>query len=705
MDLNKTELDELYSTYGFKKRSASSDNIRVYTYRSGYFNNADIIPLIDSADPSKDFEEFQKAGFACTIREYKSIKDAERDLFEGFFALDSTKKRFYEEEKKFSARQSNLIGAKYRYISPPYREVYQEKKQSKQNFLVDHLIEELGKPGPRLMILEAAAGYGKTCSSFELLKKALDHSKERLPFFIELSRNRQAKIFRYVLLDEIDRVFPSLSANLVESQIEKGSVFLIVDGFDELLHRTEAVSPDYDKVEPMLETLSDLLKGDAKVVLTTRKTAIFSGDHFHTWMENHEDDFAISRYSLLKPNIEDWLCYDRRYALEEASFPIESLSNPVLLAFLAGQGDSEFEYFTKHPEKIVENYFVRLLDREKERQELIMDIEEQYQLYTGLAGHMLELDFTAEDHEYLQLYIVENNNRLLSQVRSRYPAESRPTLEELSAKLVSHALLDRKGEESDRVGFVNDFVLGNFIGETVLASDSNELIIGEGFLEQAASSYRPRARSERIKLWQKLKFSLEFIPSENRVSAEISLCGRPAHDLCGETFSGVMFENTILGGDGIVETCVFADCTFNKVEFSLENFNEVTFVGCNFYSCLYAGEKSNISGSIYLAGCTGDIESFTKYLGYREDRMADTFISDVDLHKKSVLEQFWPVGRSHFRSKRQILTLYKGHSNRERGLVTEAISSLQHDEILVIKGDTANINPASLKKIREILGR
>lgn len=704
MDIDSNKLDILYKSYGFKIRQSSSNNVKVYTYRSGYFNNADIVAINPEADTNKEIIEYQRSGFACTVRNYKSLEEAEKELFEGFFSLESTKRKFQDEEEKFSKKQTNLIGAKYKFISPPYRESYKENQEENNKPITDHLLNELKEPGPRLIILEAAAGYGKTCTSFELLKKTLIVFKEKLPFFIELSRNRQAKIFRYVLLDEIDRNFPSLSASLVQKEIENGKILLIVDGFDELLHRTEATSPDYNKVEPMLETLSDLLKGNAKIVLTSRKTAIFSGDHFHMWMENHENDFHISRYSLLTPNIEDWLPYERRIALENSSFPIEKISNPVLLAFLGGQEDQNFEKLVKEPNEIVKYYFSRLLDREKERQELLMDVDEQYRVFTDLASHMMESDFTAEDHEYLQLYISEKNSSLLTKVRSRYPADTRPTTEELSAKLVSHALLDRKGEQSDRVGFVNDFVLGNFVGEYLISTETTDQIVGDDFLEQTVTSFRPRSDSERKALWNKLKFSLEFLHSENRVLSEIALCGIPAHKLTGETFTGVVFDNTKLGYSDEITECVFADCTFSKVNFKLNNLCEVTFVGCRFYECVFDQEPKNEKSNAYLTGCSGNFQPISDFFNKNEDHSGE-YLNTIDQYKKTVLEQFWPVGRPNFNNKKQLITLYKGHSNEERILVSSAIESLQHEGVLVIKGDTAVIDHSNIQRLREILGR
>ncbi len=705
MVIDKQRLDSLYESYGFRVRASSSAGVRVYTYRSGYFHNADIIPLSADVDAGADFQSYHAAGYACTIRSYTTFQDAEKELFEGFFSLASTKDRLNSEDIRFRERQTQIIGAPYCFINPPFRNAYVESKPNVGTTLIDQLLTELNDKGPRLIILEAAAGYGKTCASFELLRRSLHDFSERLPLFIELSRNRQAKIFRYVLLDEIDRFFPSLSANLIQTQICKGSLFLIVDGFDELLHRTEAASPDYDKVEPMLETLSDLLKGNAKIVLTSRKTAIFNGDHFHTWMERNEDSFHISRYSLLRPQLEDWLSYERRSALEGAAFPIGQISNPVLLAFLAGQQEDDFQRLISNPNEIVTYYFERLLDREKERQELLMDVNEQYGLFTRLAGHMLELNFTAEDHEYLQLFIAETNGNLLASIRNRYSSEARPTTDELTAKLVSHALLDRKGDDGVKVGFVNDFALGNFVAEYIIHASSAEPIVPEDFLEQSVTSFRPRPIDQREALFSKLSFSLEFLPSEVRVMSEIMLGSRPMHDLQGETFSGVVFEDTVIGELNSVAECVFVDCSFTRTRIHLSSLRDVTFVGCRFFGCEYVVGDGCIGENLFLVGCLGEVEDLHRILGMSEPEEGADIGSDLDQWKRSVLEQFWPVGRPNFWNKKQLLTLYRGHPKSMRGQISLAISDLQHDGLLIIRGDLAEINTANLQPIRDILRR
>ncbi|WP_138947819.1 hypothetical protein [Pseudomonas syringae] len=166
-----------------------------------------------------------------------------------------------------------------------------------------------------------------------------------IPLFSELSRNRQAKIFRYVLLDEIDRSFPSLRSSLVRSEIQNGNVPVILDGFDELIPQSKAKSEsdDYDTTEPMLETIGELLKKSAKVILTTRRTAIFDGDEFHSWVKRHNQDFDIFRLKISERTIQDWIPANRLEELRSLNFPIDRLSNPVLLAYLRCISNSEFD--------------------------------------------------------------------------------------------------------------------------------------------------------------------------------------------------------------------------------------------------------------------------------------------------------------------------------------------------------------------------
>ncbi|WP_228262130.1 hypothetical protein, partial [Acinetobacter baumannii] len=102
-------------------------------------------------------------------------------------------------------------------------------KKGELNPIVE-ITNRLNEKKPILFIIEAAAGFGKTCTAYEILNHIVTKENNMVPLFSELSRNRQAKIFHYVLLDEIDRSFPNLKSQLVKDQILKGKVPVILDG-------------------------------------------------------------------------------------------------------------------------------------------------------------------------------------------------------------------------------------------------------------------------------------------------------------------------------------------------------------------------------------------------------------------------------------------------------------------------------------------
>ncbi|WP_216655528.1 hypothetical protein, partial [Vibrio sp. Vb339] len=340
--LDKAKLCSAYRKYGFEEQVSPDKNVAVFSIRTGHYHNADIVPLVKEHDVETIFQQYKNLAYACQIKVYDTIEDVEQELFNGFFSIKSTKERL---RKEYTAFTNSLVkihsdNATYSFINTSY---HIDNKLGELS-VVDEIVSRIDKPKPTLFLVEAAAGFGKTCSAYELVKEIVNASISKIPLFSELSRNRQAKIFRYVLLDEIDRSFPLLSSALVRSEIRSGNVPVILDGFDELLHESSSEDPsNYDSTEPMLETISELLTNKAKVVLTTRRTAIFDGDEFHQWMSSHENDFDIVRIRLHEPSLEDWLPKERIDRLEKCNLPLGNLSNPVLLSFLRCISDTEFE--------------------------------------------------------------------------------------------------------------------------------------------------------------------------------------------------------------------------------------------------------------------------------------------------------------------------------------------------------------------------
>ena len=100
------------------------------------------------------------------------------------------------------------------------------------------------------------------------------------------------------------------------------------------MHDNSSIPNEHNKfenAEPMLETISELLTQNAKIILTSRRSAIFDGEMFNDWVNRYEDKFTINRFRLDKPEIKDWIPPERLVALNNTEVDITKLSNPVFL--------------------------------------------------------------------------------------------------------------------------------------------------------------------------------------------------------------------------------------------------------------------------------------------------------------------------------------------------------------------------------------
>lgn len=103
-----------------------------------------------------------------------------------------------------------------------------------------HAIKEAtNRKGAHLVVVEAAAGFGKTCTAYEVYKSFLDNSEYQKPIFTELSRNRDAKQFKYILWSEIDKEKDTTAKQeLVVYNIKKGKSLLLLMGLTNYCPKT-----------------------------------------------------------------------------------------------------------------------------------------------------------------------------------------------------------------------------------------------------------------------------------------------------------------------------------------------------------------------------------------------------------------------------------------------------------------------------------
>ncbi|MEZ9848777.1 NACHT domain-containing NTPase [Vibrio breoganii] len=677
----------------------------VFSIRTGHYHNADIIPLNRSIDVSQTFQEFQELGYACQTKAYNCASEIETALFSGFFNLELTRQRLTRDYNEFtdSLVKIHSDNATYTYIKTQY---YVNNKVGTLT-VTQEILDRLGAEKPILFLVEAAAGFGKTCSAYELVKEITNTRTHQLPLFSELSRNRQAKIFRYVLLDEIDRSFPLLSSSLVRSEIKSGKVPVVLDGFDELLHESATdETKNYESTEPMLDTISELLTDKAKVVLTTRRTAIFDGDEFHQWIENHENDFEVIRLRIQEPRVEDWLSPERLQSICAAGFPIENLSNPVLLSFLRCISDEEFLEVSKDATKLVDKYFDSMMERERKRQDLMMTPSEQYEILRKISADMIEFDYTSESRDYIYSLILENNQPLIEKTRKFYPVDTRPTTDELVNKLASHALLDRKGKDSQGIGFVNEFVLGNFCADNIISDDTMEWDGDKRFIEPAIQSYLPRTSDERDLLWESLKFVLEFINGCDKVQYNFMLTDEMRMELNAETVEELVLSNTKLGDLAQIVDTVFINCKFSDCNFVIDNIKNTTFINCDFYQCIVTDPDGIGSDNVHFAGCNADNEFIT--LINSEDEEFETNSSNgFDDSEIYVLEKFYPRGSQTFHKHRAIGAICSQNKMFNRYEITRSIERLKKKGYLSVpdKRSFLEINIDLIREIKTALGR
>jgi hypothetical protein len=694
---DKRDLIEIYQRYGFEK--SDRGEVLVFTLKTGYFDNADIVPLSPGANTGPAFDEFTKTGFACTVRRLLSPGQAEKQLFKGFFSVDSILARLQSDYERFTSSIVSAFSgdAQYSYINAPYLINGQEGNSSP----AEEVASRLENTKPTLFLIEAAAGFGKTCTAFELVSKLVKVG-DYLPLFSELARNRQAVIFRHILLDEIDRTFPVLSSRLVQTEMKNGRVITILDGFDELLRKTED-GQDFENSEPMLETIGEFLTGNAKIVLTTRRTVLFEGDAFHSWVEKHEGAFELVRMKISEPRVEDWLSAKRHEALSRAGIEVENIANPVLLSYLRCISDTDFSRVALETHKLVEKYFEFMLEREQGRQDLRMDAVKQQSVLCSIAEDMIQYGYTSEQREYIVDHLLNTNSKLLDDVLLLYPPSQRPTKENLANKLASHALLDRSSREPNKIGFVNEFVFGHFIGMTILKA-KEWLNDDLRFIEPAVISYQPRSVPTKNELWQKIKNSADFLPISNRIEIAVRLKNEIPFDLIDDEASGLKFSGVRIGLNSVTNF-QFNDCTFHACVFDISHFQNVTFLNCRYFGCSIEGGQPN--GQIYVFDCSGEQQFIEHLTASNREEMGDQGPDRAALIDQFILEKFWPRGRETILHKHRPISGVATNKEFKRHEIYDRISLLKKRGILRDGnfGAFLEIDVANIQEIRQILGR
>lgn len=615
-------LDKLFEQYGYVHKEHNT-SVCVYLLNQGMYHGAEVISL-DDTDKSDIVNRYSKLGYSTKLQHFKTVDEAEKYLFTGFFNPKATKadiNRRYNEFKEAQLRFYGNSDIEYKYINVPYfvyREADGDIKRGTKDVVSD-IQEEITRKGAHLIIVEAAAGFGKTCTAYELYKSFLNSDQYTKPIFTELFNNRNAKQFKYVLWSEIDKEKDTTAKqDIVIYNIKKGRIPLIIDGFDELLSKDidsgyNDQQDDFEQVETMLSTIGELLDGEAKVVLTSRKTAIFAGPEFIDWVEKYNGRFDVVRFQIEKPEIREWLSAERFDKIIKNEVPIDNISNPVLLTYLRNVSDRDFNDLLGHPDSITTKYFEHLLNREKQRQNLSIRWEDQMLIFENLANTFADFGIKGESRSFVKEMLIDYNRSKL--IYYKEAMANGQTLDELADTLTNHALLDRMGNK-DFITFINDFVYGYLFG-TSLIKDGNTFlqnvkVLPEDHIYLSIASFRYLSKDNKQKLWKKLNDVRKRLSLDLSITADAELLGKikQSVEVAGinsRQFSNVLFE---IGSCKFKEVS-FVDVVFENCLFDIDVFDNTTFIGCKFNNCKVndIAHKSS-KNHVHCYGCDDYKSSF-----------------------------------------------------------------------------------------------
>jgi hypothetical protein len=704
MNLNVEAIDKLYSKYGYKKEN-KGNNVCLYLYEQGRYYGADIVPLNNTNETielcKKIKTEYGEGGFAAQIKNYNNENEVATELYRSFFAYDTTKKRITTLYNNFINTQKRLNGGfKYEYIDSPYSI---NNEPSNTNDLLNKILARFQISKPQLIIIEASAGYGKTCTAYEILKKLLDCNLCENPLMTVLSRNRGANIFRYILLDEIDREYPFLDSTLVTHEIQTGRIPLIIDGFDELLNKSEIIISEKEKVfgevETMLDTIGHLLKHNAKIVLTSRKTAIFAGEDFNNWFSKWNNEFDVTRFSIEIPRIKDWLDPSKHELIKQYQFPVEYIANPVLLTYLRHLKINEFSEHINEPDSIISKYFTSLLEREIIRQELKISPENQYAIFKNVVKLLIKFDLSSAERPFFREIIIDENKTILNDALKLYPNDK--NIEWLADKLITHALLDRKGKDETEIGFINEFVFGIFIGEIMseLSPKEIEKTFSSYMVELGATAYRVQNKDKKETLWNKIEALKERFEKSTLFSFDTTLKGKIERTYEETIFQSLNIFKIEFNTEHKITSSVFINCKFKNCEFYADAMEYVSFIDCNFDTCITKDiEYLNDYANSILIKCD---QKDCNVLSYLEND--ETEKNEVEQIENMILKELYFINSEH--KSQRLLFLMKKFDKTDKRIVASIIEKLEKDKIIKVIGFDTFIEINKVQYVKERISK
>ena len=693
-------IKHIFELYGYLLQQ-ETDSYLVYAAQHTMYPAVEIIrfPSANDQDIERIKTDYSSQCYAVRICDVRTSIDIEEYLFNWFFQVKSANKSIELIYKEYTDAVVKSYGVDpkdsrpYQYIDIPYtKEIdLEEEKQGALGDLIPSLSKNIAAKGPSLIIVEAAAGYGKTSTAMELLHTFSKIDSGIRPLYMELAKDRMASTFYYLLLSQIHKSFDVLLGDdIVYYNIKQGRIPLILDGFDELL------SEDLDKGNidkatrkgnSMLSTIAELLTGNAKIILTSRRTAILSGQEFVDWYYRNftlDNQVRIIRYRLGLPMAESWLDNSRLKLLDDK---LTDINNPVLLGYLSYLSDEEFAKECKSS-LIVERYIDKLLERENSRQALSMTVDEQMLVFERLASAFAYSNITSEFRSNVKDDILLLSGDIIGKHESIQKDASN-----IANALTNHALLDRKPD--NKVGFINDFVLGIMLGNAMNRFEDNSMSdfysgMSDSFADKVITAFSLCSKTKRDYVWMEIRQKCKLVHPETLLKSDFLLMGQSMADYERDYFDGYKLSGKQIGASGSsFQSCQFVNFVFDSCNIDFSNIKDCVFINCHFNNTNIKGDYSECE--FYTCLLDGDIFMSSLEEGDEEFQYVD---NSEDNAVTQLLGQYFQVGNngrrmqliSHLRSKAEDPKAFK-----------KLFAFLVHKHYIVANGDKSHITSAGIE--------
>ena len=708
MEVTTSEREHIWKLYGlYGYRTLEIDEAyMVFVLENVMYPAVDILVFDEQTQKYQtEKSNYSEKGYGVHVTIYGGLQSVEEYLFKGFFRVERVAEQLEMNYSRYAEKQMKIYSrdkSEYRYIPIPYTMEANFEAQPDRDGLVDSIFRHMQGDQPVLIIIEAAAGFGKTSTAYELIHHYNTLMPDIRPFFMELAKDRTASNFHYLLTSQIEQQFDILLKNdVVLYNIRQGRIPLIIDGFDELLSAdldNGGVNADFREVETMLSTIAELLTDRSKVVLTTRKTAIFSGESFIEWYYDRIDSsftFSIIRYQLSAPSLHLWLDARRRKAFGERNIGT-SIANPVLMGYLRYIDDQEFDEIIQDPYLLTEKFFNFMLKREIERQDLPFSVTEQFRILRRLAALFGGFNINSDTRTNVKQSLWELNSTLIEQKAFTKDAES------IANALTNHALLDRKGTEN--IGFLNDFIFGTLYMHSMVSDDEDMLDYYEEtsypFLEKAIMAAAVADVNDRELFCDRLQ-SFCKLNNSLRFWATVKLKGFVQGSYKGESFDAGSLYNPVdactfgLGFGNNLTDCSFSNIVFRQCHFDFEQIESCTFINCRFEHC----SKSGTTLQCEFYNCT-DLPDH-HFFDYAPEATQEQEYNETML-RRDILLSFIKVN-GHTRRMRMISKLRDDFADRDSKFnFKKTFNSLCTDGCIYCNGDKAFLTDDGQKQLLQL---